>query len=97
MRQKLIDSLNAQIGQLFEGARELPGQHELQQQIRALVQGTFARLDLVTRDEFDAQRAVLARTRELVERLEKRVAELEQQGQQPVADRDAADSDTATQ
>ncbi|KEA63565.1 hypothetical protein ADIMK_2344 [Marinobacterium lacunae] len=79
MRQKLIDSLSAQIGHLFEGARELPGQQELQQQIRTLVQGTFSRLDLVTRDEFDAQRAVLARTRELVEQLEKRLAELEQQ------------------
>lgn len=78
MRQKLIDGLSAQITHLFEGARELPGQHELQQQIRTLVQGTFARLDLVTRDEFDAQRAVLTRTRELVEKLEQRVAELEQ-------------------
>ncbi|MBV1787796.1 accessory factor UbiK family protein [Marinobacterium sp. D7] len=97
MRQKLIDSLNAQIGHLFEGARELPGQHELQQQIRTLVQGTFSRLDLVTRDEFDAQRAVLARTRELVEQLEKRVVELEQQGQQPVVDTDQPGSDTPTE
>jgi len=42
----------------------------------ALAQG-LRRLDLVTREEFDAQRAVLARTRELVGALETRVAELE--------------------
>ncbi len=78
MHQKLIDSLNAQLGQIFDGARELPGQKELQQQVRTVVQSTFSRLDLVTRDEFDAQSAVLARTRELVEQLEKRIAELEQ-------------------
>jgi BMFP domain-containing protein YqiC len=35
------------------------------------------RLDLVTREEFDVQRCVLLRTRELVEALESRVAELE--------------------
>ncbi|WP_432696983.1 accessory factor UbiK family protein [Marinobacterium sp. YM272] len=81
MHQKLIDGLNAQLGQLFEGTRELPGQKELQQQVRTIVQGTFSRLDLVTRDEFDAQSAVLARTRELVEKLEKRIAELEQEKQ----------------
>ena len=85
MHQKLIDSLTTPFGQLFENARELPGQHELQQQVRTLVQSTFSRMDLVTRDEFDAQMAVLARTRELVEKLEKRVTELEQtrSGTQP--------------
>jgi len=93
MRQKLIDNLTHQFSQLFEGAPELPGQRELQQQIRSVVQGTFARLDLVTRDEFDAQRAVLARTRELVERLEQRVAELEQAKAAPEAS--AEDSDNA--
>lgn len=77
MQQKLIDSLTQQFSQLFDSAPELPGQREFQQQIRSVVQGAFSRLDLVTRDEFDAQSAVLARTRELVEALEKRVAELE--------------------
>lgn len=93
MHQKLIDSLNAQLGQIFEGARELPGQKELQQQVRTVVQSTFARLDLVTRDEFDAQSAVLARTRELVEQLEKRLAELEQSASgSPSADPAASSS-----
>jgi hypothetical protein len=37
----------------------------------------FARLELVTREEFDVQRDVLARTREKLEGLEARIAELE--------------------
>ena len=41
-----------------------------------LAQG-LRRLDLVTREEFDVQRQVLARTREHVEQCEKRIAELE--------------------
>ena len=50
---------------------------DLERNLRVLLQSTFSRLDLVTREEFDAQRAVLARTRELVGALETRVAELE--------------------
>lgn len=44
------------------------------------------KLDLVTREEFDVQRCVLLRTREMVESLEARVAELETQlGQHPTS------------
>ncbi len=50
---------------------------ELQQKIRSAAQIAFEKLDLVTRDEFDAQRAVLGRTREKLEAVEKQVAELE--------------------
>lgn len=52
---------------------------EFQQKIRAAAQATFDKLDLVTRDEFDAQRAVLSRTREKLEEMEKQLAELESQ------------------
>ena len=45
---------------------------------REVLRGGLRRLDLVTREEFDAQRRVLLRTREMVEALEVRVAELEQ-------------------
>ena len=45
---------------------------------RALRSG-ISRLDLVSREEFDAQSRVLARSRELIEALEARVAELEAQ------------------
>ena len=50
---------------------------------RALLSTTFAKLDLVTREEFDIQREVLARAREKILQLEARVAELER-AQRPV-------------
>jgi BMFP domain-containing protein YqiC len=43
-----------------------------------VLQSSFARLDLVTREEFDAQAAVLGRTREKVEQLERTLSEIEQ-------------------
>ena len=52
-------------------------QQDLETQFRSVLRATLSRLDLTTREEFDAQSRVLARTRELVERLESRVAELE--------------------
>lgn len=45
---------------------------------RNILQSTLSKLDLVTREEFDVQTAVLAKTRKKVEALEKLVAELEQ-------------------
>jgi BMFP domain-containing protein YqiC len=43
-----------------------------------VLQSSFARLDLVTRDEFDAQAAVLGRTREKVDQLELKLSKIEQ-------------------
>ncbi|MGE5337152.1 MAG: accessory factor UbiK family protein [Gemmatimonadota bacterium] len=50
---------------------------DLQRNLKALLAQQFARLDLVTREEFDTQTKVLARTREKLEALEARLAELE--------------------
>jgi BMFP domain-containing protein YqiC len=44
-----------------------------------VLQSGLARLDLVTREEFEVQRAVLLRTREKLEELQRNVAELEAQ------------------
>lgn len=52
---------------------------DFEQHARAAVSAALARLDLVTREEFDAQSAVLQRTREKVDALEKQVSALEQQ------------------
>ena len=52
-------------------------QTEMEKNFHAALQATFAKLELVTREEFDVQQAVLARTRAKLEELEKRVAELE--------------------
>ncbi len=52
---------------------------ELQQNFKAVLQSGLSRLDLVTREEFEVQRAVLLRTREKLEELQRAVTELEAQ------------------
>ena len=56
---------------------------ELQASFRAVLRNGLARLDLVTREEFDVQRAVLLRTREKLDALEQRLAELADAPQPP--------------
>jgi hypothetical protein len=50
---------------------------DLDKTFHAILQGAFEKMNLVSREEFEAQKAVLARTREKLEKLEVRVAELE--------------------
>jgi BMFP domain-containing protein YqiC len=52
--------------------------NDLEQNFKAVLQSGLARLDLVTRQEFDVQAAVLRRSRERLEELERRLATLEQ-------------------
>ncbi len=52
---------------------------DLEKNIRATLQAAFQKLDLVTREEFDVQAALLVHTREKLELLEKRIAQLEAQ------------------
>ena len=57
---------------------------DVEKNAKALLGGAFARLDLVTREEFDVQRELLARSRERLAQLEARIAELEaQSGSKP--------------
>ena len=74
---KFIDDLARQISNSIPaGVKGL--QQDVEKNVRTLLQGAFARLDLVTREEFDVQSKVLLRTREKLEALERQVAELEQ-------------------
>ena len=70
---KTLDELAARIGKAVENS---PAK-DIEKNVKALLQGGLARLDLVTRAEFETQSAVLLKTREKLERLETRVAELE--------------------
>lgn len=54
---------------------------DLEKNLRTLLASAFARLDLVTREELDVQREVLARTRAKLEALEAKLAELEKRDQ----------------
>ncbi|MCH8117356.1 MAG: accessory factor UbiK family protein [Proteobacteria bacterium] len=58
-----------------DGLRSM--QKELEQNFRSVLRAGLGKLDLVTREEFEVQEAVLVRTREKLEALEKRLAELE--------------------
>ena len=74
---KFIDELARQISDSIPaGVKGV--QQDLQKNIHTLLQGTLAKLDLVTREEFDTQTQVLLRTREKLEQLEKTIAELEE-------------------
>lgn len=71
-----IDDLARRLSNLVPtGMRE--GGEELQQNFKAVLQSGLSRLDLVTREEFDVQRAVLLRTREKLEQLQRQVEALE--------------------
>jgi BMFP domain-containing protein YqiC len=72
----LLDSLAGHASRLLGGETPLP-HHEIEAQVKALLQSAFSKLDLVSRDEFDSQMVVLARTRARLESLEAKVAELE--------------------
>lgn len=50
---------------------------DIENNFRAVLRANLGKLDLAGREEFDAQRKVLERTRARLEELEKRVAELE--------------------
>lgn len=56
-------------------------QQDVERNIRALLQSTFSKLELVTREEFDVQTAVLERTRAKLEALEQQVSKLEEKSQ----------------
>ena len=70
---KFLDELQSRIDALIAATPAA----DIQKNLKALLTQQFARLELVTREEFDTQRRVLARGREKLEALEKRVAELE--------------------
>ncbi|MEH6466804.1 MAG: accessory factor UbiK family protein [Porticoccus sp.] len=75
---ELLNQFLHQLNSVITPGAEALGS-EFQQKMRTAAQAAFDKLDLVTRDEFDAQRAVLTRTREKLEALEKQLAELESQ------------------
>lgn len=60
---------------LISGASGL--REDLENNFRAVLRANLGKLDITARDEFDAQRKVLERTRARLEELEKRIAELE--------------------
>ena len=70
---KTIDDISRRVDELMANTPV----EDVQKNLRALLSSWFSRLDLVTREEFDVQQAVLQRTREKLSQMQARVAELE--------------------
>jgi len=70
---KILDDIGSKVSELLASS---PAK-DIEKNARALLTSGLSKLDLVTRDEFEVQREVLARTREKLADLETRVAHLE--------------------
>ena len=74
---KFIDHLSRRLSEsLPPGLNTL--RKDTEQHMQYLLQSSFAKLNLVTREDFDIQRAVLQRTREKLEKMEQQVRQLEE-------------------
>jgi hypothetical protein len=91
LSQKLFDEISNKISETIAAS---PAK-DIEKNIKAMMGATFARMDLVTREEFDVQQEVLARTREQLTQLETRLQALETaavaETGAPAADAPAAD------
>jgi BMFP domain-containing protein YqiC len=73
---KTIDDIASRLaGAIPPGLNNL--KEDLEKNFHAILQGALGKLDLVTREEFEVQKMVLAKTRSKLEDLEKRVTEME--------------------
>ncbi len=78
MEAKLIEELARKLAETVPpGVRAL--QADMEKNFRALLESGLAKMNLVTREDFDVQRRVLERSREKLEGLEAQIAALEQQ------------------
>lgn len=73
--KRINEFVDQVVKSLPEGLKSLP--QDMRNNLRAVLQDRFAKLDLVTREEFDTQAKVLARTRERLDALTQQVADLE--------------------
>jgi BMFP domain-containing protein YqiC len=74
-RTRFVDELTAKMSELMAGGPA----RDIERNLRALLTSGLARLDVVTREEFDVQAKLLGRTQEKLAALEARLAELERQ------------------
>ena len=78
MHSNFIDELSQKLGAAMPpGAQVL--KEDLEKNLRSILHANLSKLDLVTREEFEIQSQVLARSRARLEEMEKRIAALEAQ------------------
>lgn len=73
LKQKLVEEFTSKLSEVLAASPA----RDVEKNLRASLAALFAKLDLVTREEFDVQAQVLARTRERLAELEARLARLE--------------------
>lgn len=78
VRRDTFEQLSQRISSLLDGDG-YSLRDDVKKNLNAMLRAAFERMDLVTREEFDIQQALLVRTRERLEALEAEVAELEKQ------------------
>lgn len=76
LKPEMISEFTRQMSEKFSGAG-LPGEAELKRQMQSVAENVFAKLNLVTREEFDIQNEILLRTRAKADALEAQVTQLE--------------------
>ncbi len=69
-----VNELSFKIKQLIESSPV----SDIETNLRALIQGTLTKMELVSREEFDIQSALLARTQQQLRALEEKISALEQ-------------------
>jgi ubiquinone biosynthesis accessory factor UbiK len=73
LNAKMFEEINARVSKVIADS---PAK-DIEKNVRAMMGAVFTKMDLVTREEFDVQVELLKRTREKLDALELRVAELE--------------------
>jgi BMFP domain-containing protein YqiC len=76
INDNLIRNLGDQLGRFINDAA---AREDMQKSLNTIVQNVFARLDLVTREQFDAQLETIERLRAQLERLEAELARVQQE------------------
>lgn len=69
-----LDELTKKILSLIPQSQEI--KDDIEQKIKLILQASIAKLDIVTREEFDVQTQVLAKTRQKLDKLEKQIQQL---------------------
>lgn len=75
--QKILDELSHKISSLLPADLQLL-RSDIESNIRATLESSLRNMNLISREEFDVQTALLARTREQLQKMEDKLAELEQ-------------------
>jgi len=75
--EDFLDRISEQVNDLLSQSKQ--SSEDIKRNVRALIQAQLAKLDVVSREEFEVQQAILLKTRTQIEQLEKQLAALEAQ------------------